>query len=140
MLGLLVAIDSCWYGKPTIVPIHFVLFNFVNNFSQFYGEHPWHWYLTNALPSIFGPTLLPLLLSFQFLKSIEHTKKRTVFTILLSIALYVLCHRYKCPKKNVIIRTLVLIFPFFQYCWTQRDSIFDANNSPYQCVSSSSPT
>lgn len=77
-----------------MVPIHFVLFNFLNDFSQFYGEHPWHWYFTNALPSLMGPTIVPLFLTLQLIKSMV-MKEKTILTILLSVALYILCHTYE---------------------------------------------
>ncbi|EFX79028.1 hypothetical protein DAPPUDRAFT_197829 [Daphnia pulex] len=57
VLAAVFGFDSWWYGKVTFVPLQFLLFNVVNDFSKFYGEHSWHWYFTNALPSLMGPSL-----------------------------------------------------------------------------------
>ena len=44
--------------------LFFLMFISRNNFfiGVNYGSHPWHWYLSNALPSLLGPLLLPLLI------------------------------------------------------------------------------
>jgi phosphatidylinositol glycan class B len=53
-----VAIDSFFYGRWTVTPLNFVLFNLAS--SSHYGTHPWHWYFSSGLPTLAGP-LLPLL-------------------------------------------------------------------------------
>lgn len=78
----------------TLVPLQFLLFNIVNDFSKFYGEHSWHWYFTNALPSLMGPTLFPLVLSFTSKQSWNFNGNNRVLIVQLSVVLYVLCHRY----------------------------------------------
>ena len=50
--SLVILFDSYFYGKLTIVPWNFVKFNIINNISEQYGIEPWHWYLTNFLPSL----------------------------------------------------------------------------------------
>lgn len=75
------------------MPLQFLLFNIVNDFSKFYGEHSWHWYFTNALPSLMGPSLIPLILSFFSKKRLGFTENR-VLIVQLSVVLYILCHRY----------------------------------------------
>jgi phosphatidylinositol glycan class B len=59
-VGGMVAIDSWYYGKWTFVPYTFLHVNLVRGISLFYGSHPWHWYLVQAIPAIFA-TFLPLL-------------------------------------------------------------------------------
>lgn len=75
------------------MPLQFLLFNVVNDFSKFYGEHSWHWYFTNALPSLMGPSLVPLILSFSSKKALSFTENRFL-AVQLSVVLYILCHRY----------------------------------------------
>ena len=84
------------------MPLQFLMFNFVNNFSQFYGSHPWHWYFSNALPSLMGPTLLPTLLSVMYAVSYNNTKqqlneKGSSFIVLIkaSTIIYIVSHRYR---------------------------------------------
>jgi phosphatidylinositol glycan class B len=50
--SVVILFDSYFYGKLTIVPWNFVKFNIINNISEQYGIEPWHWYLTNFLPSL----------------------------------------------------------------------------------------
>ncbi|KAJ9463394.1 GPI mannosyltransferase 3 [Diplonema papillatum] len=35
----------------------FFKFNFLSGRSAVFGTHPWHWYLTQGLPAVLGPTL-----------------------------------------------------------------------------------
>jgi len=93
ILGLLIGLDSWWYGKLTLVPVQFLLFNFVNNFSQFYGEHSWHWYLTNALPSLMGPMLFPIANSILSRKEVNNKTGEIALLLQLSVASYVIFHR-----------------------------------------------
>ncbi len=55
---VVLAIDSYCYGRLTVTPLNFVLFNLAS--SSHYGTHPWHWYLSSGIPTLAGP-LLPLL-------------------------------------------------------------------------------
>lgn len=93
VLGTVLGLDSWWYGKLVLVPVQFLLFNVVNDLSQFYGEHSWHWYFTNALPSLMGPTLIPLVFTFSNKKTSNFIGSK-VITVQLSALLYILCHRY----------------------------------------------
>lgn len=55
--------DSLYYGSLTFVPWNFMRFNALSNLADHYGTHPWHWYLSNGLPSALGPHSVPLLLA-----------------------------------------------------------------------------
>lgn len=55
------ALDSWYYGAATFTWLNFVHFNVVERISSFYGTHPWHFYIVQAVPGIAGP-LLPLVL------------------------------------------------------------------------------
>lgn len=41
-----VAIDSICYGKLTCPQLNFVYVNVVDNISKYFGEEPWHYYIT----------------------------------------------------------------------------------------------
>lgn len=115
VLGCLFYLDSCWYGEFTIVPFKFLLFNFVNNFSEFYGQHPWHWYFSNGLPSLMGPTLLPLLSFSNFGKINIHQETKTMLRVIfVSCCFYILGHR----SDKVTDRTFVgdIISIWIVYC------------------------
>lgn len=45
-------VDSYFYQHPVFVLYNFFEFNFLKGFSKFYGTHPFHWYLSQALPAM----------------------------------------------------------------------------------------
>ena len=59
----LVALDSAVYAGAVfeVVPLNFVNFNMLRGLNVLYGTHPWHWYVTQGLPAMLGPSL-PLFL------------------------------------------------------------------------------
>ncbi|KZS21659.1 GPI mannosyltransferase [Daphnia magna] len=111
VLGTVLGLDSWWYGKLVLVPVQFLLFNVVNDLSQFYGEHSWHWYFTNALPSLMGPTLIPLVFTFSNKKTSNFIGSK-VITVQLSALLYILCHSFVGHKE---IRFLTPIIPLLNF-------------------------
>ena len=54
-------IDRICYGSWVFVLWNFVKFNVIEGLSVLYGEHPWYWYFTNALPSVAGPSFLAII-------------------------------------------------------------------------------
>jgi phosphatidylinositol glycan class B len=62
----LFAIDSAYYGRPTLTPLNFLLTNF--HVSAFYGTNQWHYYFTQALPILLS-TALPFALHGAYLLS-----------------------------------------------------------------------
>ncbi|XP_058485511.1 GPI mannosyltransferase 3 [Solea solea] len=50
-------IDCIFYEKWTLVQFNFLKFNVVHGVADFYGSHPWHWYLTQGFPVVMGPHL-----------------------------------------------------------------------------------
>lgn len=40
------------YGRWTLNQINFLRFNLLSNGADFYGVEPFHWYLTNGLPTM----------------------------------------------------------------------------------------
>lgn len=102
----IIFLESWWHERWILVPYEFLEFNVFNNFSSFYGVHPWHWYLSNALPTLTGPMLIPVFISlWQFPKS---EKKEMILLILLSSICYIVCHSFIDHKE---IRFLTPIVP-----------------------------
>src|SRR3989338_5687540 len=54
-------LDFHFYGHFVFVPYNFFSFNVGQNLAGFYGIHAWHWYLSNALPTMLF-TYLPFFL------------------------------------------------------------------------------
>lgn len=59
LVGL--ALDSMYYGRYTFSALNFVRFNVLQGGSAHFGVHPWHWYITNGLPSVLTLSMMPLL-------------------------------------------------------------------------------
>ena len=53
---LLFTLDSVYYSAPTLTPLTFLRVN-ASSVSLFYGSAPWHYYFSQALPLLAGPTL-----------------------------------------------------------------------------------
>uniref|UniRef100_A0A1A8PRD7 Mannosyltransferase n=1 Tax=Nothobranchius rachovii TaxID=451742 RepID=A0A1A8PRD7_9TELE len=89
-LGMLVLvisslIDCFFYGKWTLVQFNFLKFNVLHGVADFYGSHPWHWYLTQGFPVVIGPHL-PLFLHGCMLASRKH--KILLATVVWTILVY----------------------------------------------------
>lgn len=50
MLAITSLLDRIIYGSWIIVPFNFLKFNFLSSGGDYYGTHPWHWYLTQGFP------------------------------------------------------------------------------------------
>ncbi|XP_053720481.1 GPI mannosyltransferase 3 [Synchiropus splendidus] len=50
-------IDCVFYKKWTFVQLNFMKFNIFYGVADFYGSHPWHWYLTQGFVVVVGPHL-----------------------------------------------------------------------------------
>ncbi|KAH9620327.1 hypothetical protein KSS87_001150 [Heliosperma pusillum] len=50
VLGITSLLDRLMYGSWIIVPFNFLRFNFFSSGGDYYGTHPWHWYLTQGFP------------------------------------------------------------------------------------------
>ncbi|XP_029353890.1 GPI alpha-1,2-mannosyltransferase 3 [Echeneis naucrates] len=50
-------IDCLFYEKWTLVQLNFLKFNIFQGVADFYGSHPWHWYLTQGFAVVVGPHL-----------------------------------------------------------------------------------
>jgi hypothetical protein len=59
-------LDIHFYQKFVLPPVKFFQFNFLEGRSSEFGTHPMLWYVYSALPSVFGPVLLWILLGTLF--------------------------------------------------------------------------
>ncbi|CAN1841556.1 Mannosyltransferase APTG1 [Linum perenne] len=50
ILGLSCLADRVMYGSWVFVPLNFLKFNFLSSGGDYYGTHPWHWFVLPVLP------------------------------------------------------------------------------------------
>ncbi|KAL9243696.1 hypothetical protein vseg_017553 [Gypsophila vaccaria] len=50
VVGITSLLDRLMYGSWIIVPFNFLKFNFFSSGGDYYGTHPWHWYLSQGFP------------------------------------------------------------------------------------------
>ncbi|KAL4458160.1 hypothetical protein ABPG75_013025 [Micractinium tetrahymenae] len=62
LLGAAALVDRVGYGRWVAVPWEFFRFNLLVGASAQYGGHPWHWNITQGLPTV-AASLLPLLVA-----------------------------------------------------------------------------
>ncbi|KAK4479430.1 hypothetical protein RD792_014944 [Penstemon davidsonii] len=48
VLGITFLLDRQLYGSWVFVPLNFLKFNFLSSGGDYYGTHPWHWYMTQG--------------------------------------------------------------------------------------------
>ncbi|XP_033097006.1 GPI mannosyltransferase 3-like isoform X2 [Anneissia japonica] len=65
-LLLSLAVDRLFYGKWIIVQLNFLKFNLLHDMADFYGAHPWHWYITQGFPVLLGPQLVLFVISVVY--------------------------------------------------------------------------
>ena len=109
-----IAIDSCFYGEITIVPWNFLRINLLQNISEQYGIHPWHWYLSNFLPALFcGVGLFPLINGLYI--GAKDYSKLLVFSVLFSLFSYSMLghkeHRFIMPLIPLMLAHMTLSLP-----------------------------
>ncbi|KAG0331748.1 hypothetical protein BG004_001522, partial [Podila humilis] len=61
ILGSAVLDSTLFYNQWILTPINFLRVNLLEGISLFYGSSPWHWYLSQGLPILFG-IYLPLVI------------------------------------------------------------------------------
>jgi len=122
VLAASVGLDTLIYGGEgyTIVLWNFFDFNFNAGLSALYGTHPWHWYLTAALPSLLG-LMLPLLLVgvYQGLRSSD-TRAGAAFWV----SLLLFCVGVYSTNGHKEFRFLFPLYPvLFMFCGVAMHSI-----------------
>ncbi|KAF6722580.1 GPI mannosyltransferase 3 [Oryzias melastigma] len=50
-------IDCMFYKKWTLVQFNFLKLNIFHGVADFYGSHPWHWYISQGFAVVIGPHL-----------------------------------------------------------------------------------
>lgn len=109
--GALVALDSYYYGRLVITPWEFFRFNVLNDIASFYGQHPWHWYLTQGIPALLGINLIPVLWAISNI--LRRPKENKIGSLLLTAAvLYVAVYSF-IPHKEF--RFVLPLLPIFLY-------------------------
>ena len=66
MLGVNTLIDSHYYGKFTVTWFNFFMYNVYHNIGDHYGTHPWHWYLSQGLPTLLFSLTIPFVFGLLF--------------------------------------------------------------------------
>ncbi|KAF9314403.1 hypothetical protein BG003_004211 [Podila horticola] len=61
ILGSAVLDSTLLYDHWTMTPLNFLRVNVLEGISLFYGSSPWHWYLSQGIPILFG-IYIPLVL------------------------------------------------------------------------------
>ncbi|KAI8605845.1 Alg9-like mannosyltransferase family-domain-containing protein [Dissophora ornata] len=61
VLGSAVLDSTLLYQEWIWTPINFLRVNVLEGISLFYGSSPWHWYLSQGIPLLFGTHLVPVL-------------------------------------------------------------------------------
>uniref|UniRef100_A0A8C9SPW7 Mannosyltransferase n=1 Tax=Scleropages formosus TaxID=113540 RepID=A0A8C9SPW7_SCLFO len=91
ILGISTVLDSIFHGKWIVVQLNFLKFNILHNVAEFYGSHPWHWYITQGCVVVLGPQL------FFFLHGCVLAPKRyriLLITIIWTVFIYsLLAHK-----------------------------------------------
>ncbi|XP_021197863.3 GPI mannosyltransferase 3 [Helicoverpa armigera] len=109
--GALVALDSYYYGRLVITPWEFFRFNVLNDIASFYGQHPWHWYLTQGIPAVLGINLIPVLWAISNI--LRRPKENKIGSLLLTaVVLYVAVYSF-IPHKEF--RFVLPLLPIFLY-------------------------
>nr|XP_026498291.1 GPI mannosyltransferase 3 [Vanessa tameamea]XP_026498292.1 GPI mannosyltransferase 3 [Vanessa tameamea]XP_026498293.1 GPI mannosyltransferase 3 [Vanessa tameamea] len=109
--GAMVALDSYFYGRLIITPWEFFRFNVLQNISTFYGNHPWHWYITQGLPAVLGINIFPLFWSIMSI--VRRPRENRIGLVLLAAAsLHVVVHSF-IPHKEF--RFVLPLMPILLY-------------------------
>lgn len=106
-------IDCCCYGKLVSIHYNFLFFNVLQDKGTFYGSHPWHWYLSQGIPTIVG-THLPLMFhgAVNCLKVYRSSKRQRQLVFLVYFLIGVTVLVYSVPGHKEF-RFLLSIFPLF---------------------------
>ncbi|XP_049878711.1 GPI mannosyltransferase 3 [Pectinophora gossypiella] len=109
--GTLVALDSYFHGSLIVTPWEFFRFNVLNDIASFYGQHPWHWYLTQGLPAVLGINILPVL--WGIVSVLRRPKEnKTGVLLLAAAAVHVALYSF-IPHKEF--RFVLPLLPIFLY-------------------------
>lgn len=86
-------IDSYLHGSFLVSSYEFLKLNLVQDIGAIYGSHPWHWYLSNGIPTILGVNFVPFMLA----------------------AYYTLKNRFILPNELVLLSSMVFTTAIYRY-------------------------
>lgn len=117
VLAVGAAIDAAYYGDFVSPLWSFIRFNFLSSGAAHYGSHPWHWYLSNGIPMLLGPFMLPFVIG---LLGVRHENQRLGGLILTNVLAFSLIGH----KEARFLMPLIPIFNVFvaqtMYKWWYR--------------------
>ena len=119
VFAFLTLIDRICYGKWVSVHLNFLFFNLIDNKGTFYGEHPWHWYLTQGLPVVFSLHLLLCVYGYWISqKNIKNqSKSNTVqqhFCFIFESSIVTTILLYSIPGHKEF-RFILVLIPFVSF-------------------------
>lgn len=124
--GALVALDSFFYDRLIFTPYEFFKVNVVEGIGEFYGKHPWYWYLNVGLPTILGITFVPFV--FSAIQTLRHYQVYEQRLVLLTSVAVTLSVYSVLPHKEF--RFLLQILPICLYIasdflsrWSRKASV-----------------
>lgn len=124
--GTLVALDSFYYDRLIFTPYEFFKVNVVEGIGEFYGKHPWYWYLSVGLPTVLGITFVPFV--FAAVQTLRHHKVFEERLVLLTSVAVTLSVYSVLPHKEF--RFLLQILPICLYIasdflsrWSRKASV-----------------
>ncbi|KIK59538.1 glycosyltransferase family 22 protein [Collybiopsis luxurians FD-317 M1] len=109
-LAAIFTLDSLYYGKPTFTPLSFMMTN-LSGVSLFYGNSPWHYYVSQALP-ILCTTSLPFVLDGIW-KTIHGFGNPPLQTLLSVITWTIAIYSFAGHKEWRFIHPLLPLFHVF---------------------------
>lgn len=92
-------LDSLCHGEPLLTPWRFLRANVLRDVGSWYGEHPWHWYMTVGLPSVLGAYALPCALAA--FETVRRPAERRADLLLLATAAFVVAVLSVLPHKEL---------------------------------------
>jgi phosphatidylinositol glycan class B len=154
-------LDSIYFGRLTFTPLAFLKRNILQGISVFYGQSPFHFYFTSALPFICFTTLPYTLFGtwsalssssrpFRRVKDLEGLRALAQVTLVFIAAMSLLSHKEVrflqpiAPALHVFEGYALSMLPSLQTIWKGRSTV-EPNlrpslykSSPPKSVSSSS--
>uniref|UniRef100_A0A914V314 Mannosyltransferase n=1 Tax=Plectus sambesii TaxID=2011161 RepID=A0A914V314_9BILA len=98
VFALSVYVDRVCYGRWLLSAWNFAAFNVFEGGSGHFGVHPWHWYLSNGLPSVLTVHIIPIALG------VYRSRNRVVLWL---CVWYVLFHSVLAHKEHRFLLPIV---------------------------------
>ena len=127
VFGVSALIDRCCFGEWTFPPWNFVVWNAVTGGAARYGTHPWHWYITQGLPTVLGPGIAPAALLGIGVVLSQPAGAGGGNAVLLWVVLWVVAVYSTQPHKEF--RFVLLTLPLFAVYAGRGLAFLDASSS-----------